>query len=136
MCYGFDWMWRKLGGEILGHDVFKNEDPSIASQITRIKSLEKQPELIELCSYNPGAGTAVKQIRSAGVDIPIGLGTSGSGSAWLDCCSGLSHVFIPEQGSVHGDDPNPKVEEFNKTYEKKFGARPENQYAFPGYVAI
>ncbi|MBM3484124.1 MAG: amino acid ABC transporter substrate-binding protein, partial [Alphaproteobacteria bacterium] len=35
ICYGFDWMWRKLGGEILGHDVFKNEDPSIAAQITR-----------------------------------------------------------------------------------------------------
>ncbi len=136
VCFGFDWMWRKLGGEVLGHDVFKNEDPSIASQITRIKGLKKQPELIAVCSYNPGQGTAIKQIRAAGIDVPIGIGSSGSGNAWLQCCPGLGNVFIPEQGSVHGDDPNPKVQEFVKTYQKKFGVPPENQYAFPGYVAI
>ncbi|MGD9538704.1 MAG: ABC transporter substrate-binding protein [Alphaproteobacteria bacterium] len=136
ICYGFDWMWRKLGGEILGHDVFKNDDPSIAAQVTRIKGLEKPPDLIELCTYNPGGASATRQIRAAGIDTPIGLGSSGTGSYWHDCCPGLSEVYIPEQGSIYGDDPNPKVEEFNKKYEAKFGHRPESQYVYPGYVGV
>jgi branched-chain amino acid transport system substrate-binding protein len=129
-------MWKKLGGEILGHDVFKNEDPSIAAQITRIKGLEKQPDLLEICTYNPGGASAIRQIRAAGVNTPIGLGSSGTGSYWLDCCPNLTDVYITEQGSIYGDDPNPKVEEFNKKYEAKFGSRPESQYVYPGYVAI
>ena len=136
ICYGYDWMWKKLGGEILGHDVFKNEDPSIAAQITRIKGLATQPDNIMMCTYNPGGASAMRQIRAAGIETPVGLGSSGTGSYWHDCCPNLSNVYIPEQGSIYGDDPNPKVEEFNKTYEKKFGKRPESQYVYPGYVAI
>ena len=136
ICYGFDWMWRKLGGEILGHDVFKNEDPSIAPQITRIKGLEKQPDMIEMCTYIPGGASAIKQIRAAGIDTPIGEGSSMTGSHWHNCCPNLSGVYVPEQGSIYGDDPNPKVEEFNKKFEGKTGARPESQYVYPGYVGI
>jgi branched-chain amino acid transport system substrate-binding protein len=136
VCYGFDWMWRKKGGEILGHDVFKNDDPSIAAQITRIKALSKPPDLIEMCSYVPGGASAIRQIRAAGITAPLGQGSSMTGAYWLDCCPGLSDVYVTEQGSIYGDDPNPKVEEFNKKYEAKFGSRPESQYVYPGYVLI
>ncbi len=70
ICYGFDWMWReKLGGKILGHDVFQNADPSIASQITRIKNLPKEPDVISLCSFVPGGagGAAGRQ----DFDLPV-----------------------------------------------------------------
>jgi branched-chain amino acid transport system substrate-binding protein len=136
ICYGFDWMWKKLGGKILGHDVFKNEDPSIAPQITRIKGLKEQPDLIEMCSYVPGGASAIKQIRAAGINAALGQGSSMTGSHWWECCPNLTGVYIPEQGSIYGDDPNPKVEEFNKLYAKKYGARPESQYMYPGYVGI
>lgn len=136
VCYGFDWMFRKLGGEVVGHDVFKNEDPSIAAQITRIKGLEKAPDVIQLCSHNPGGASAIRQIRAAGLNVPLGLASTNSGSYWLDCCPNLSDVYIPEQGSIYGDDPNPNVREFNKKYEAKFGKAPESQYVYPGYVAI
>ncbi len=136
ICFGFDWMWRKLGGEILGHDVFKNEDPSIAAQITRIKGLAKAPDFIQMCTYVPGGASAVKQIRAAGINTPLGQGSSMTGSHWHNCCPNLTDVYIPEQGSIYGDDPNPKVEEFNKKFEKNTGARPESQYVYPGYVGI
>ena len=68
ICYGFDWMWReKLGLEILGHDVYQNGDASIAAQITRIKSLPTQPDIIMNCSYIPGGASALRQIRAAGI---------------------------------------------------------------------
>lgn len=63
--------WEELGGEIAGATSFKQDDASIASQINKIKSLPKPPDAIWLASYNPGAASALKQIRAAGLDMPI-----------------------------------------------------------------
>jgi branched-chain amino acid transport system substrate-binding protein len=137
ICYGFDWMFPRLEGtKILGHDTFKNDDPSIASQITRIKNLPEPPDAIMLCTYVPGGASATRQLRAAGIDIPILNGSSMDGSYWLDAVPNLSNFIVPVQGSVHGDDPNPAVEVFNKTFEAKYDARPSSQYAYPGYVLI
>ena len=69
ICYGFDWMWREmLGGEVVGHDVFQNEDPTIQPQIDRIKALDAEPDFIQICSYNPGGASAIRQIRAAGIN--------------------------------------------------------------------
>ena len=137
ICYGFDWMWReKLGGKILGHDVFQNGDPSIAAQITRIRNLPSEPEVIEICSYIPGNASAIKQIRAAGIKSALASGSSASGTYWLDSVPNLSGHYVPEQASIYGDDPRPAVEAFNKKFEAKFGERPNSQYTYPGYVLI
>src|SRR5262249_48577602 len=61
-CAGFDWRFTQLAGtSIIGEDSFKNGDPSIASQITRIKALPKAPDVIMLCSYVPGGASAARQ---------------------------------------------------------------------------
>ncbi len=56
LCGNFGDRWKKLAGadNLLGTDTFLNNDPSIASQVTRIQSLPKKPDLIFLCSYVPG----------------------------------------------------------------------------------
>jgi len=136
ICYGFDWMFPKVGGEIVGRDTFKNDDPSIASQITRIRSLPQPPDAIMLCTYNPGGASAVRQIRAAGVDTLIMNGSSMDGNYWLSAAPNLSNFVVPVQGSIYGDDPDPKVEAFNKKFEEKWGERPSSQYAYPGYVMI
>ena len=137
ICYGFDWMWReKLGGKILGHDVFKNKDPSIAAQITRIRNLPKEPDVIQICSYIPGNASAIRQIRAAGIKSALVSGSAASGTYWLKSVPNLSGHYVPEQASIYGDDPRPAVEAFNKKYAAKFGSRPSSQYTYPGYVMI
>ncbi len=137
ICDGFDWMALKLeGAEIVGRDTFKNEDASIASQITRIKSLPKEPDAIMLCSMMPGVVSAIKQIRAAGINAMILNGSGVDGSYWLNAVPDLSNFYVPVQGSIYGDDPNAAVEEFNKKYETVTGARPSSQYVYPGYVLI
>jgi len=137
ICYGFDWMWReKLGLEILGHDVYQNGDASIAAQITRIKSLPTQPDIIMNCSYIPGGASALRQIRAAGITSALAGGSSMSGTYWLDSVPNLSGHYVTEQASIYGDDPRPAVEEFNKKYEARFGERPNSQYTYPGYLVI
>lgn len=137
ICTGFDWMASQLQGlAIVGRDSFKNADASIAAQISRIKALPQEPDAIMLCSYIPGAASAVRQLRAAGVQSLILNGAAVDGSYWLDSVPGLSNFVVPVQGSIYGDDPNPQVEVFNKTYAAKFGARPSSTYVYPGYVLI
>lgn len=137
ICTGFDWMFPQLeGASIIGSDTFKNDDASIASQITRIKSLDKEPDVIMLCSVMPGAAAAVRQIRASGINSIILNGSAVDGSYWLSATPGLSGFVVPVQGSIYGDDPRPEVEAFNVAYEAKAGARPASQYAYPGYVLI
>jgi branched-chain amino acid transport system substrate-binding protein len=72
ICDGFDWMLPRLqDAKLVGEDTFKNEDASIAAQITRIKSLPQEPDAIMLCTMMPGAVSAVKQLRDAGIKAPI-----------------------------------------------------------------
>ncbi|MFN3261078.1 MAG: ABC transporter substrate-binding protein [Pikeienuella sp.] len=137
ICYGFDWMWReKLGLEILGHDVYKNDDPSIAAQITRIKGLPTEPDFIINCSYIPGGASALRQIRAAGINSALGGGSSMSGTYWLDSVPGLTGHYVPEQASIYGDDPRPAVQEFNEKYKARFGEYPNSQYTYPGYLVV
>lgn len=136
ICDGFDWMFPKAGGEVVGRDTFLNGDASIASQITRIKSLETEPDAIMLCSYVPGAASAVRQIRAAGINSVILNGSAVDGSYWLDATPDLSNFIVPVQGSIYGDDTRPAVNEFRDAYEAATGAGPSSTYAYPGYILI
>ena len=137
ICDGFDYMMPKLkDAKLVGEDTFKNEDASIAAQITRIKSLPQEPDAIMVCTMMPGAVSAIKQLRAAGINSMILNGSGVSGSYWLSAVPDLSNFFVPDQGSVHGDDPNPKVNEFNAKYKVATGGDPSSQYVYPGYVMI
>ena len=137
ICDGFDWMLPRLKeAKLVGSDTFKNDDASIASQITRIKSLPKEPDAIMLCTMMPGAVSAIKQIRAAGIKSMILNGSGVDGSYWLNAVPDLSNFYVPVQGSVYGDDPNAKVNEFNKKYKEVTGGDPSSQYVYPGYVLI
>ncbi len=137
ICDGFDWRAPQLEGvSIVGRDTFVNDDASIAAQITRINQLPEPPDAIMLCSMMPGVVSAIRQIRNAGITAPILNGSGVDGSYWMDAVPGLSDFYIPVQGSIYGDDPDPAVEEFNTAFEAKYGARPSSQYVYPGYVMI
>lgn len=137
ICDGFDWMLPKLAdAKLVGEDTFLNEDASIAAQITRIKSLPEEPDAIMLCTMMPGAVSAIKQIRAAGINSMILNGSGVDGSYWLSAVPDLSNFFVPVQGSIYGDDPNPDVTAFNAKYKEATGGDPSTQYVYPGYVMI
>jgi branched-chain amino acid transport system substrate-binding protein len=138
VCYGFDWMFREqLGGEIIGHDVFVNGDPSIASQITRIRNLPEPPDVIELCSYIPGGASAIRQIRAAGISVDIAGSSAMTGTYWLDSVPDLSRHYVPEMASIYGDDPRPEVLKFNEKFKERYGEYPSSsQGVYAGYNAI
>jgi branched-chain amino acid transport system substrate-binding protein len=98
-CDGFQQTWEHLGGEIAGSADFKNEDPSVASQISELKASDA--DAVAMCSYPPGGAAAIKQIRAAGIDVPI-LGPSGfDGTFWLKGLPDTENLYITSNGSVY-----------------------------------
>src|SRR6202047_5576197 len=97
---------------LTGSHTFKNDNPSTPSQITRIKSLPKEPDAIMLCTMMPGAVSAIKQIRAAGIKSMILNGSGVDGSYWLNAVPGLANFYVPVQASIYGDDPHSEGTEF------------------------
>jgi len=138
LCGSFADRWKALGGSaaLLGQDTFLNGDASIASQRTRILGLAKKPDFIMFCSYAPGGPSAIRQLRTAGIDQPLLTGESMDGDYWIGSVPGLSNFYALNFGSVYGDDSDAGVNAFFARYKAKYGERSDTSYAVRAYSAI
>jgi branched-chain amino acid transport system substrate-binding protein len=137
VCYGFDLAWKAMTGALpAGRDTFKNPDPSVASQVTRIKGTNPAPDAIVLCSYAPGGASATRQIRGAALNVPILAATAMDGNFWLGAVPNLSDFYYPVLGSIYGDDPNPVINDFLKTYQAKYKDPPAESHTLAGYIMV
>jgi branched-chain amino acid transport system substrate-binding protein len=123
------------GGEaIAGKDTFVQTDQSIASQIGRIK--QSSADAIMLCSYPPGGASAIRQIRAAGITLPIIGPATFDGAFWIAAVPNVSNVYNTSIASMYGDDPRPAVNEFFDAYRKKFGKEPPIAYPALGAQGV
>ena len=139
ICEGFRVRWEKLGGKVLGYDNFKQDDATIASQITRLKNVaadKGDPDLIHLCSYGAGAISAIRQLRGAGLDMAITGGDSMDGDYWTDGIPGLNDHYTGTYASPFGDDPRQQINDFFDRYAEKYGERVCCSFALSGYSVI
>jgi branched-chain amino acid transport system substrate-binding protein len=122
VCSGFETNWTKLGGKIVGKDTFKNFDPTIAAQTTRLVEANRtnKIDVIMLCTFLPGGASAIKQIRAAGIDAPIMSGQAMGGTFWIGSVPNLSNFYADVVGSVV-DDPRKPINELLAKYEKLHG---------------
>lgn len=113
LSQGFEWAWGEVAGEdsIAGSDVFEAGDTNFQTQIARIKSASPQPDFIWLPGFAPEAPTLIKQIRAAGIDIPIVSAQALSSPFWLPTVGNLSEFYTVDAGNATGADPDPKVNE-------------------------
>ncbi|MBW1714128.1 MAG: ABC transporter substrate-binding protein, partial [Deltaproteobacteria bacterium] len=104
---GFEVRFKEMGGEIVGKDNFQNQDVSIATQITKLKKVIDKVDCIYLSSIPPGGGSAIRQIRAAGIDLPIISPGAMGGDLWMKATPNLSNFYVVNYGSIYGDDPRP-----------------------------
>lgn len=130
--------WAELAGAdaLVGEDTFGGEDPQIASQITRIKSLATQPDFIVLASFPPGGVSATRQLRAAGVNQPLLGSESWDGDYWLEGVPNLTDFYFVTYGSIFGNDPRPAVAEFMAKFQTKWNHAPVTSHAITGYSVI
>jgi len=102
-CSDFEQSWEELGGTIADSVDFENTDASISSQISKLKSSDA--DAVVMCSYPPGGAAAIKQIRAAGVDLPIYGPTAFDGLYWLKGIPNTEDIYFTSNGSSY-DPPN------------------------------
>ena len=138
-CRGFVARFKELNGDqsVVLEDTFKNADVSVATQISRYQSLPQKPQVMIICSVPPGLASAIRQIRSAGIDIPIVSGCGGDGSAWHSAVPDLNNYFYLNYSADAGvKELRPDAEAFFVKYEKRFGERPGSGQGITGYSVV
>lgn len=137
---GFEAGWAAEAGEgtLIGSDTFRNDDASFSAQITRIKALPEQPDVIALAGVTPGFPAIVRQFRAAGITAPFVTGTNADGDGWRDSVPAehLSDFYYFSYSSARGDDPRPEVGVFNADFLAATGERPQTGQAVTGDSAV
>jgi branched-chain amino acid transport system substrate-binding protein len=127
--------WLDGLGEVAGEDTFNGQtDTQVPGQISRIKEA-KDAEFI-IMTGGPGGPPVIRQIRAAGIDLPILLPSSLDGNYWIEAVPDLSDTYVFAFGSIYGDDPDPAVEAVMEKFRTKYGAAPVTAYNLPGYAII
>ena len=102
LCYYFQKRWEELAGSgsVAGQDTFQNDDASTSSQVARIKAAN--PGFIMLCSYSPGGPAALRQIRAAGIDVPVLSADAMDGTVLAQCRSESEQLLLRHLRINHG----------------------------------
>lgn len=129
--------WKQLGGTISGEDTFVS-GPSldVSSQVTRLRGKVGQTDVIFNGSWLPGGATAIRQIRDAGINLPIATNNSVDGTLLVQVAGKISNVYA--QGSVCipsycSGKVTPAVQKFFNNFKKKYGVTLTSHYPTRGY---
>jgi branched-chain amino acid transport system substrate-binding protein len=134
----FQARFKELNGEasLVGTDTFTMDDTTIATHITRIKALDPQPDVLLLATFTPAGPAALRQLRAAGLTMPILGGEDMDGDYWLESVPNLSNFYFAAMGSIFGDDPRPEVNKFIADFTALHGGHPSTAHTLTGYSVI
>ena len=64
-------MFKKLGGSIVGTADYKLGAGDFSAQVTKIQNANPKPDMIYTPMFMPDTPVFLKQLKAAGVDIPV-----------------------------------------------------------------
>lgn len=128
--------FQERGGEIVSEDFFMMGDTDFSAQIDRLAAVDPAPDGVFISAIPSEAGLTVRQIREAGIDMPIVSG-DGFDTPLVAEVPGPEHaddVFFSTHTYLADD--RPEVQEFIDAYTEMHGNPPENSFAPLGYDAV
>jgi branched-chain amino acid transport system substrate-binding protein len=137
-CAAFKTSFEMLGGKVVSEDKFASGDASIGTQASRMRAAQDKVDGVVLCSFPPGAVSALKQLRSAGITETIMLDQAMDGNNWQEGLSDTSNLFAVSVGALTpGETPNEKAADVYAAATEMTGK--PNQFALgllSGYSAV
>jgi branched-chain amino acid transport system substrate-binding protein len=127
-------VFKKLGGSIVGTASYKLEGGDFSAQVTKIQNADPKPDMIYTPMFMPDTPVFLKQLKAAGVDIPVvtsdGNDTPDILTAGPEALNGmiLTTFGYPTPGSP--------LEDFYKKFEAKTGKAPDTIIYANGYDII
>jgi branched-chain amino acid transport system substrate-binding protein len=137
-------VYTQGGGKIVGTDKVNslNGQSDFSSTISKIKSMNPAPQVIESQMIFPNIGSFVKQLRAAGINTPV-LGSVTLQTRELPKAvgpAGSQNIYYAGQVYFEGAGQDPKtdpaIDKFAQEYQQKFGLFPEQANGPGSYQAI
>lgn len=128
--------FTERGGEIIDEAFFMMGDTDFSAQIARLAAVDPAPDGVFISAIPSEAGLSVRQIREAGITMPI-LSGDGFDTELVSTVPGpaLANDVYFSTHTYRADD-RPEVTAFVEAYTAKYGHPPENAFAPLGYDAI
>jgi branched-chain amino acid transport system substrate-binding protein len=125
--------FEELGGNILGTEEFKLDQPRYTTQATQIANAN--PEVVITSIFLPASVTFLKNLRAAGYDGPV-IGDDGQeGDETFSAGSAAEELFVFTFGFPSNDPAGQELAKWNKEYEQKYSEPPETVIAALGGTA-
>lgn len=127
---------EELGSTIVLEDFFMMNDKDFSAQIARLKNTDPKADVVFISAIPNEAGLTVKQIREAGLTLPIVSG-DGFDTELVTTVPGpelANDVYFSTH--TYREDDRPEVLDFVKAYEAEYGRPPENAFAALGFDAV
>jgi len=140
--YGSGWTQQlkkyapEYGITIVAEEKYGTKDPSMSSQLTKIKGTDA--EALIFAGTNPGPATIVKEARQLGLNIPLISSHGSANSKFLELVGDAGEgvwmvagkLLVPDQ--VKEDDPQYEViNKYVESYKAAYGTEPDS---FGGYA--
>jgi branched-chain amino acid transport system substrate-binding protein len=127
--------FTQLGGKVLLNDIYMTEDKDFSALVSRLKA-NGEAQAVFASSGPDTAGIIIKQIREAGINLPI-LGGDGYDTDLVSTVPGealSNEVYFTTHAYVGLDTGT--ANQFRTAYQKDYGVPPENAFAALGYDAM
>jgi branched-chain amino acid transport system substrate-binding protein len=123
--------FKELGGAIVDDESYKAGDQDFKAQLTAIKT--KKPDAIYVPGYYTDVALIARQARELGIKVPL-MGGDGWDSARLYEIGGSAVDGCYFSNHYSPEDPSPRIQEFVKAYQARYGVVPDG-LAAQGYDA-
>ena len=123
------------GGSVVGEDEYKIGAADYSAVVTKIANTDPAPDAIFTPMFIPDSAVFLRQLRQAGVEIPV-LSTDGNADAALLDAGANAIDGLTFSNSVCTAEGDPDVQAFYDDYEERYGKEPSSYVAVIGYDEV
>jgi branched-chain amino acid transport system substrate-binding protein len=123
------------GGTVVATDEYKIGAGDYSAVVTKIANADPTPDVIFTPMFIPDSAVFYRQLRQAGVTIPV-LSTDGNGDAALLDAGERAIDGLTFSNSICTREGDPDVQAFYDDYEERYGSEPSSYVAVIGYDEV
>jgi branched-chain amino acid transport system substrate-binding protein len=122
--------FEKLGGKVIGESIYALNQPDFSAEVTKIKALDPQPDVIVTSAFEPDFPAFIRQLRGAGVKIPVVCGDGIDSPTTFALGDVVEGVVFTSSGFAA---PGSPMAAYQDKYKAKYGKAPESIMDALGY---
>ncbi|MCK4359496.1 MAG: ABC transporter substrate-binding protein [Candidatus Cloacimonetes bacterium] len=129
----FQKAFEKLGGKVLGYELYRIESGDYSAQVTKLTNLSTKPDFIFTPMFLPDTPVFIRQLRTAGLTYPV-ISTDGNhGESLIKAGKAVEGLIF----TTHGYPTNGnKADKLWQSYKAKTGNYPVSIAFAVGYDEI